>query len=450
MLCQRPTTTVRARHRLLLWIALLPLVGLAAPAGTAAEESTDEVAAARRIARAVQEEIQQVVRRTTPAFVVISGGSGVCIDPAGWVLTNHHVVAGHEVGDRWWVRMAGDRPFIARLVGLDPAGDIALLKLETDEPLPFVELGDSDAVRVGDLVIALGNPFGFAEDAQPTVTVGIVSANHLNRGGYSDAIQTDAPVNPGNSGGPLLDLQGRLLGINGRIAVRFGTRQNTGVGYAIPINQIRRFLPGLKAGGVVAHGKLEGLRLRNARPRGSGVQVRRIQKDSAGYAAGLRPGDRIVEAGGQPVADLIRFAGIVDAHPAGATLSVVVVRDGQRHELALPLAGPEPREADHPHGYLGVRLAVAESESEAELPGARIAAVLPGSPADKAGMRAGDRIVRIDGTEIDSPRTLARVVGRLAPGTRITVETVRGDEHRSLELTLADRSELEGGRRKKK
>jgi S1-C subfamily serine protease len=177
----------------------LTLLLLLAPAR--AQDTAASIAKARELEAAVE----AVVDRAEPAYLVIGGGSGVLISDDGWAVTNHHVVATNKIGDRLWVRRASGERLRARLIGWDPRGDIALLKCDAKRPLPFLPLGDSDALRIGDLSIALGNPYGFASppstrDAEPTVTLGIVSAIHANRQNYSDAIQTDAAINPGNSG----------------------------------------------------------------------------------------------------------------------------------------------------------------------------------------------------------------------------------------------------------
>jgi serine protease Do len=153
----------------------------------------------------LEEQLVEVVRKVSPTFVVIGGGSGVVISPDGWMLTNHHVAGDRPVGADWTVKLPSGKIYDAKLVGTDPTGDISLLKIavKEGEALPYVEFGDSDSCRVGQWVVALGNPFGFAKDSKPTVTFGLISAFHRYRGTYGDAIQTDAPINSGNSGGPL-------------------------------------------------------------------------------------------------------------------------------------------------------------------------------------------------------------------------------------------------------
>ncbi|GIW71344.1 MAG: serine endoprotease DegQ [Planctomycetota bacterium] len=407
------------------------------PGRAVADEVQEAADGALELARRLQAEVQAAVARAAPAFITVSGGSGVVISPEGWALTNHHVVAGHRIGDRWWVRLRGDRPYIAQLVGTDPQGDIALLKLESEQPLPWVPLGDSDALRVGELVLALGNPFGLAEDAEPTVTLGVVSALHLNRGGYSDAIQTDAPLNPGNSGGPLLNLAGELVGINGRIAVRFGNRMNTGVGYAIPSKQIGRFLPVLRQGGVVRHGRLQGVRVRTAEPRGSGAEVTSVARDSDAARAGLQAGDRIVAVDGTPVPSATRLLGVLGTYPAGATVTVEVVRGSGTTALQVELSAPVQQPVQGSGAWLGVRLGGASEDTGQ--PGVEVTEVVPGSPAAAAGLRPGDRIVSLHGTAVQSAPELVTVIRGLEPGTRIEIEVERGGARLTLAATLGRR-----------
>ncbi|MDF1662236.1 MAG: trypsin-like peptidase domain-containing protein, partial [Planctomycetota bacterium] len=184
-------------------------------------------------ARRFEKKLVALVKRIRPAVIAIGGGSGVIISEDGWVLTNHHV-AGNE-DKTWTIRLPGGRFYDAKITGKDVIGDITLLKITTKDKLPFLPLANSDRVKVGEWVFAMGNPWGFAGVKNlPTVSLGVVSAVHRFQGGYGDAIQTDAPINPGNSGGPLINFKGEVIGINGRIAFRFGQRSNTGVGFAIP------------------------------------------------------------------------------------------------------------------------------------------------------------------------------------------------------------------------
>ena len=201
---------------------------------------------ALELAEQLEDQVAGAIARAIPAYIRISlgggGGSGVIISPDGYALTNHHVA-----GDlNPLVTLSDGRSFRAINIGYDPRGDITLLKIEHDEPLAYAESGASDKITVGAKAFALGNPFLFVDgrSSRPTVTLGNISAIGRYQQGYSAAIQTDARVNPGNSGGPLFTMDGKVVGIIGRIAVRrtFGTRINTGIGFAIPINQAMRFV----------------------------------------------------------------------------------------------------------------------------------------------------------------------------------------------------------------
>ncbi|RMG17189.1 MAG: PDZ domain-containing protein [Planctomycetota bacterium] len=381
-------------------------------------------------ARAEEEALVALIERVSQAFVAIGGGSGVIISPEGEIITNDHVAGSREVGQQWTVIQPGGRFRQATLVAKDPRGDIALLKMVQPGPYPYVPLGDSDALEVGQRVLALGNPFGFSKNGTPHASVGVISALHRYQGGYSDAIQTDTPINPGNSGGPLIDMQGRLVGINGRIAVRFGTRANTGVGYAIPANQIRAFLPTLRAGGVVSHGKIEGLSLREA-PGAGGAMVRAVRPGSSAARAGLREGDLIVAAGGRPVSSPRRFQGIVGTLPAGAPLPIRVRRGEEELEVSVELS-PRDRRLITKGAYMGVVLAPGEG-------GAEIEEVVAGSPAATAGLQTGDVIRLIDGQRVRNARTVVDYVATKTPGTKITLTVLRGEANLEIELILGKR-----------
>jgi len=353
-------------------------------------------------ARAIEDELARTVRRLLPAYVFVGGGSGVTISPDGYVLTNHHVAGMAQV---WKVRTAGGRVYVADLVGTDPVGDILLLKMRGAENVPCLELGDSDRLAVGQTVIAIGNPFGLGMiDEAPTVTVGVVSAAHRYHGNYSDAIQTDAPVNPGNSGGPLLTLDGKVVGINGQIATRFGTRSNTGIGYAIPANQIRRFLPLLKAakGGKVHHGTIRGLTLKPFDPSVGGEDkavVGAVAPASTAAAAGLLPGDLIVSVAGEPVVNYARFAGVLGTWPAGAEIALVVRRGAEDKPLAVKLdVLPVPETVD-----FGWTLEPVNAAALRRNGGLKVHEVRKGGPADRAGLQAGDTLLELAGEQLATP-----------------------------------------------
>jgi serine protease Do len=269
-------------------------------------------------------------------------GSGVLVSADGLVLTNHHV-AGWATDVR--VTLSDGRRFTAEVVGTDPRGDLALLKIDAKD-LPFAVLGPDDRPVAGSWVLAMGNPFTLAaQDGSPIVTQGIVSGLHrIQRGDargdlfYGDAVQTDAEINPGNSGGPLFDLRGRLVGINGRIATRHRIyRINTGVGFAISARQIRRVLPNLKAGGTVRHGFL-GIRYDVDERNRAGIEVSFVYPGSPAEAAGIRPGDRITGVEGLAIENGARLAGALSTYPEGARASLSFARRGQEREVRVVLA----------------------------------------------------------------------------------------------------------------
>ena len=394
-------------------------------------------AAALERARKVEQDVVDLVQRVSQAFVMIGGGSGIIISPDGDVLTNHHVAGGRPVGEIWQVLRPGMTFDNAKVIGTDARGDITLLKLQGKGPYPYVELADSDQVQVGDAVVALGNPFGFSKDGSPHVTLGVVSATHRYQGGYSDAIMTDTAINPGNSGGPLLDMHGRLIGINGRIAMRWGSvRANTGVGYAIPANQIKAFIPQFREKGVVRHGAIHGLRLENSNEGGDGALVRSITQTSEAARSGLKAGDVIVEADGRVVTSSQRFEGIVGTLPEGSKLPVVVKRGNERVALELAL---EPRvgeqQAQRRGGYLGIRM-MARQEGD----GVEVEEVSPGSPAAGADLQAGDVIQAVatggPPTTVRTINDLVGVLGKLQPGDKVTITVKRGATTLQKEVAL--------------
>ncbi len=265
------------------------------------------------------------------------GGSGVLIDADGYALTNYHVAGEAQ---KLNVGLSDGRVHSATVIGRDPTGDIAVIKVDGG-PFTFAELGDSDKLVVGDWVLAMGNPFGLATDFVPTVTQGIVSGLHRylpgTMGGdliYTDCIQVDAPINPGNSGGPLFDGSGRLVGINGRVSVRPSRgKVNTGVGFAIPINQIREFLPDLRQGRRVHHAIL-GVELTEG---SADVTIKQVVAGSAADKAGLQPGDVVRRFQGHEIRSDMELINRIGVLPAGKRSRIVVERDGRQYDLEVAL-----------------------------------------------------------------------------------------------------------------
>ncbi|MCW5749370.1 MAG: trypsin-like peptidase domain-containing protein [Alphaproteobacteria bacterium] len=266
---------------------------------------------------------------------VLAAGSGVIVDAEkGYVLTNAHVVANAQ---RIRVTLADRRSFDATLVGADRISDIAVLRITSDR-LTALPLGDSDSARVGDYVVAIGNPFGIGQ----TVTAGIVSGlsrSGLGNGQLENFIQTDAPINPGNSGGALIDLHGRLIGINSAIIGPSGG--NVGIGFAVPTNIARAVMQQIVATGRVRYARL-GVAVTDAPADGSGkegVKVERVEPRSGAERAGLRGGDIIVAVDGRPVRSSAELRGRVALLPVDSDVKVEVLRDGKPMTIEVRLGG---------------------------------------------------------------------------------------------------------------
>ncbi|MDH4101304.1 MAG: DegQ family serine endoprotease, partial [Nitrospirota bacterium] len=269
---------------------------------------------------------------------VSSLGSGFIISKDGYIITNYHVI---EKSTDIKVKLSDEREFEAKVVGKDKKLDLALLKIEAKENLPFAPMGDSDVLREGDWVIAIGNPFGLGH----TVTAGIVSAKGrvIGAGPYDDFIQTDAAINPGNSGGPLFNIKGEVIGINTAIISQSGG--SMGIGFAIPINMAKEILDSLKAKGVVVRGWL-GVYVQKITPQlaesfklkdQSGALVADVVKDGPADKGGLKQGDVIVEFDGRKIKDMSDLPKIVANTPVGKTVKVVVLRNGETTPLSITI-----------------------------------------------------------------------------------------------------------------
>ncbi|MFK8114899.1 MAG: Do family serine endopeptidase [Rubripirellula sp.] len=261
-------------------------------------------------------------------------GSGVIVRGDGYILTNNHVVEG---ADTVMVEMSDNRKLEAEVVGTDPETDLAVLKVDSDEPLETVAFGDSDAIRVGDWVLAIGSPFGLDQ----TVTAGIISGKNRVQGivdggrGFEDFLQTDAAINPGNSGGPLVNLRGELVGINTAILSRSGA--SAGIGFAIPVSLARPVLQQIIDTGEVRRGFL-GAQVADVTREAidtlglkvdSGALIRGLLENQPAANAGLQPGDVIMSVDGKPVTSSTRLVNYIASRPPGASVQMVVNRDGQ-------------------------------------------------------------------------------------------------------------------------
>ncbi len=288
---------------------------------------------------------------TTHQRMLSSLGSGVIVSPDGYVLTNHHVING---ADQIQVALRDGRETLAEVVGTDPESDLAVLRITLDD-LPIIELADSKEVAVGDVALAIGNPFGVGQ----TVTMGIISAtgrSHLGLNAYEDFIQTDAAINPGNSGGALVNPDGALVGINTAIFSRSGGSQ--GIGFAIPANLAHSIMNELVTRGRVIRGWLgieaQALSRELAASFGlrtpQGVIVAGVVEDGPAAKAGLQPGDVLLSIGGQVILDARATMSDIASVPPGTELPLTIVRGGERMEMTLEVGerpvptSPTPRQ----------------------------------------------------------------------------------------------------------
>lgn len=400
-------------------------------------------------ARRFEKKLVALVKRIRPAVIAIGGGSGVIISEDGWVLTNHHV-AGNE-DKTWTVRLPGGRFYDAKITGKDVIGDITLLKITTKDKLPFLPLADSDRVKVGEWVFAMGNPWGFAGSQNlPTVSLGVVSAVHRFQGGYGDAIQTDAPINPGNSGGPLINFKGEVIGINGRIAFRFGQRSNTGVGFAIPANQIKNFMPKLKTakGKRVDHGEIAGLVV-DKKPSDltGGARVVRVIPKTDAEKVGLKAEDRIIAVEGSPIAHVWRFLGLVSTYPEGTSLKLTVERlDKAGNKVKKEVKVALVVQKGGAQNLDGVLKPVPESPflgiepGYMNMKGVQILGIWKSSPADAAGIKPGDTLLRVNGKEIPDGWEFKSLVSALRFGQKVKLTIDQGGAEKVLTLTVGNSS----------
>jgi serine protease Do len=348
-------------------------------------------------------------------------GSGVIIDAGGTILTNHHVVADAE---EVMVTLANQQEYKAQVVGRDPKTDLAVLKITVTESLTVAGLGDSDALQVGDWVLAIGNPFGLSH----TVTSGIVSAKGrvIGAGPYDDFIQTDASINPGNSGGPLFNMQGEVIGINTAILPH-----GQGIGFAIPVNTAKPLIPQLVSKGEVTRGYLgvsiqsidpelaKALKLRDRQ----GALVGDVTSESPAAQAGIQRGDVIVAFDNTTVDSAQNLPALVAKTPVGQKVTVIVLRDGVQHQLAvtigkLPSAEARVEESmPSTQSKWGLQLQDITPSMAAQrgLPaehGVLVVGVEPGSPAEQAGVRQGDLLLEVNRQPVTSVHEAKDVLTR--------------------------------------
>jgi Do/DeqQ family serine protease len=374
-------------------------------------------------------------------------GSGVIVDPSGLVVTNNHVIEG---ADEVKVALADKREFEAELVLKDARSDLAVLRLKgAHERLPAIEFDNSDDLQVGDLVLAIGNPFGVGQ----TVTHGIVSAVARTQVGITDFqffIQTDAAINPGNSGGALVDLRGRLAGINTAIFSRSGGSQ--GIGFAIPANMVRVVVTSAKSGGKAVMRPWLGAKLQDVTAeiaeslgltRPGGALVANVSPGSPAARAGLKTGDLIVAVDGQVVDDPNAFDYRFATKPLGGTAQIGLLRGGKeaRVNVALEPAPDVPRDelvirARSP--FLGAKVAnlspalAEELRIDSKSEGVAVVDVPDGSAAARYGFRRGDVIVSVNEQPIAKTRDLERAAGESNRTWNVTI--LRGGQRISAEF----------------
>jgi serine protease Do len=378
-------------------------------------------------------------------------GSGFLLNGEGFILTNNHVVA-NATDIR--VKLSDDREFSAKVVGKDPLTDVALIKLNAPpRDLPTVVLGDSDALRQGDFVLALGSPFGLSG----TATTGIVSAKH--RGGvgtgspYDDFLQTDAAINPGNSGGPLFNLRGEVVGINTSI---ISPQVGQGIGFAVPINLAKSLLPQLQGGGKVVRGYL-GVSLSELTPDlaqafglppgTKGALVQQVMPKTPAEKAGLEPGDVVTSLDGKVIESSSALSRGVALVPPGRSLKLGLTRQGSQKTISLVVAQrPDDERAigreDWDDGEasaegsktpkLGFKVGQLDAEAARQLKlppevkGVVVTELVEGGPAEQAGVLRGDLIVELNKKAVTRPGDLVAIVEKMKEGDMALLRIRRG------------------------
>ncbi len=378
-------------------------------------------------------------------------GSGLIVSADGYVITNAHVI---KDADEIVVRLSDRRQLVAEVIGSDPRSDVALLKVEA-EGLPVVKIGDSEQLKVGEWVLAIGSPFGF----DYSVTAGIVSAlgRNLPRENYVPFIQTDVAINPGNSGGPLFNLDGEVVGVNSQIYSRTGGFM--GLSFAIPINVVMNVADQLKTKGKVSRGWL-GVLIQDVTrelaeafgmTRPQGALVSKVLDDSPAAAAGFESGDVIIRYNGRDVADSASLPPLVGQTPVGDKAEVVVIRDGKETTLEVTIGelpgddalaqavAPEAQSVSEKR--LGIKISeVPEALREAlELgEGGVLVEELESGAASRAGVRQGDVIVMLNQQAVTGPQQFAELVEALPEGKSVAVRIQRQNGPLWLALKLGE------------
>jgi serine protease Do len=388
-----------------------------------------------------------------PDFKQKGQGTGFLIHPDGFALTNHHVVEG---ATRIQVRVGSRTEVVeARVVGSDPRTDVALIKLDGRNPAggpwTHLPLGNSEALKVGDFVVAIGNPFGLSQ----SVSMGILSARSRRdiapsgRQGLYDFLQTDASINPGNSGGPLLNLAGEVIGINSAV-----NAAGQGIGFAIPINLVKQLLPDLKETGRVQRSWI-GVAVQRVSPelaqglgleRPRGALVSQVVQGSPGHKAGLKPGDVITRFDGKAIEDSTDLPLLATTAGIGRTVPLELVRDGEARSAKVTLAslpgdqddgereergGAAGDRTENRGASLGVRVGTIDDDLRARLDlparqrGAVITRVAPGSAAQAAGLQPGDVVIELNGKAIADADAFFSAVTAVKSGKLLKMLVIR-------------------------
>ncbi|MEO7073274.1 MAG: Do family serine endopeptidase, partial [Rhodanobacter sp.] len=384
-----------------------------------------------------------------------SVGSGFIISSDGYVLTNNHVVAG---ADKVTIRLQDRRTLTARVIGTDPTYDIALLKIDAGGSLPALTIGDSRNLRPGQWVLAIGSPFGF----DYTVTQGIVSAVGRNLGerdqAYTSFIQTDVPINRGNSGGPLFNLQGQVVGINSQIYSNTGAY--SGVSFSIPIDVAMNAVQQIKSKGYVSRGMLgvmvqavdDNIASTFKLDNGTGAAVVDVTPDSGAAKAGLRAGDIILEYGGRPVQQSSDLPPMVGMSKPGSSVPVVILRDGKRQTVQVTI-GETPRDqrgvsnpeiagdgAASGSAALGLDVKALDADTRKQMGlGADqgvIVSDVTGAVAGQAGLQAGDVILMVGQQRVGSVAAFETATKAIKPGSTVLLLVRRGEQSSFIGLTV--------------
>jgi serine protease Do len=374
-------------------------------------------------------------------------GSGFLIDAKGYIVTNNHVIEG---ADEIAVRLSDDRQFQATIVGHDKKTDLALIKIDSPDPLPFVKLGDSDTLRVGDWILAIGNPFGLGG----SVTAGIVSAKSrdIDAGSYDNFIQTDAAINQGSSGGPLFNMNGEVVGIN--TAIFSSNGGSMGIGFATPVNLSKFVIEQLIQKGVVERGWLglkvtnntEDIVLSDNQTFKGGVVVSFLTEDAPAAKAGIEAGDVIIAFNGNDVKDAKSFSRSVAETPIGQSVILRVWRNNEIKDLTLTIAQmPE----DKPQGSLQADEPTIQSSVYVEDLGVRIeengnqikvSEVSSNSKAASQGIQNGDIIQKIDGKDISSADDVQSYMAyaKTAGGPPVEIRILRDGLPQTLQVKVQE------------